>query len=47
MSRTLVVESFDTSKYRTLEIYDDIERVLPSIPWHPRAFYADTERKLP
>ena len=24
-----------------------MERVLPSLPWHPRVFYADAERKLP
>ena len=27
-------------------IYRNIERVLRSIPWHPRVFYADTEWKL-
>ena len=36
------------SIYRNIErwIYC-IERVLPSIPWRPRVFYENTERKLP
>ena len=30
------------SIYRNIElsIHRNIERVMPSIPWHPRAFYA-------
>ena len=34
----------DLSKYE-LSIYR-IERVFPSVPWHPRVLYADTERQL-
>ena len=34
----------DLSKYE-LSIYR-IERVFPSVPWHPRVLYADTDRKL-
>ena len=31
---------YDISNFRYIGL------VLPSIPWHPRVFYADTERKL-
>ena len=33
-------------RYIELSIHRNIGRGLLSIPWHPRVFYADTERKL-
>lgn len=41
------IGSFDIWRYRSsTRISYCIERVIPSTPWHPRVFYAGTERKL-
>ena len=39
--------NFDTSKHRTFDMSKYIKRVLPSILWHPRVIYADTEPRIP
>ena len=43
-----IYRNMELSIYRNVELSRyRMERVLPSITWHPRVFFANTERKLP